>query len=141
MGYSAQDHMEWTFRDAKQFYEEHNLGETHHFNSTFMNEGKKALSSWYFKGRSHVYMNFLAYRWDNNLIFDEYKGRVEKCIELRKTSDLDNIRAIIEQFQDKEAQVAKLNGELDKLKSQNLDPQLQQILEGIDISVLDLMDD
>jgi hypothetical protein len=86
-------------------------------------------------------MNFLAYRWDNNLIFDEYKGRVEKCIELRKTSDLDNIRAIIEQFQDKEAQVAKLNGELDKLKSQNLDPQLQQILEGIDISVLDLMDD
>ena len=141
MGYSSQDHMNWSFQDAKVFYEEHNLGESHHFNPNFMTEGKKALSSWYFKGRSQVYLAFLAYRWDNNLIFDEYKGRVEKCIELRKTTDLDNIREIIERFQDKEAQVEKLNGKLDKFKAKVTDPQLQQILDGIDISVTDLMND
>lgn len=141
MGYSAQDHLNWTFQDAKIFYAEHKLSESHHFNLNFMTEGKKALSSWYFKGRSQHYLAFLAYRWDNNMVFEDYKGRVEMCIENRKTTDLENLREIIERFQDKEAQILKLNGELEKIKAKVTDPQLQQILDGIDISVTDLMDD
>ena len=49
MGYNAQDHMEWTFHDAKIFYEEHKLAESHTFNTNFLTEGKKSLSNWYFK--------------------------------------------------------------------------------------------
>tara|TARA_B100001250_G_scaffold413777_1_gene449049 strand:+ start:638 stop:1294 length:657 start_codon:yes stop_codon:yes gene_type:complete len=140
LGYSALDHMHWSINDAKTFYAEHNLAKTHVFQTTFMKEGKKALSNWYFKGRSQNYMAFLAYRWDNGLIFEDYKGRVEMCIENRKLEDLDNIREIIEEFQDKEEQVAKLNGKFDKIKAKVTDPQLQQILAGIDISVIDLME-
>ena len=144
MGYSQDDHLEWTFQEAKQFYQEHNLGETHTFTPNFLTEGKKSLANWYFKGRSQTYLAFLAYRWDNNMVFDNYKGRVEKCIEMRKTTDLENLRNIIAAYQDKEAQVAQLNGKVDKIKQtkavQN-DPQLLAILDGINISVLDLMED
>ena len=102
-------------------------------------ESKKSIANWYFKGRSQSYLAFLAYRWDNGLVFDDYKGRVEKCIEKRKVEDLENIKNIIEAFTDKENQVAALNGELDNIRSGISDPQLLHILEGINISVLDLM--
>lgn len=139
MGYSADDHMEWTFADAKLFYEEHKFGETRPFHSLIQEESKKSIANWYFKGRSQTYMAFLAYRWNNGFVFDTYKGRVEKCIEMRKVSDLSNIKNLIASFVEKEDQVASLNGKLDKIRANVTDPQLLQILDGIDISVVDLM--
>ncbi len=139
MGYSSEDHMHWTFADAKLFYEEHNFSESKKFHDLLQVESKKSIANWYFKGRSQSYLAFLAYRWDNGLVFDDYKGRVEKCIEKRKVEDLENIKNIIEAFTDKENQVAALNGELDNIRSGISDPQLLHILEGINISVLDLM--
>lgn len=139
MGYNADSLLDWTYADAGNFYIEHNLSETHHFKTTFNTEGKKSLSNWYFKGRSSTYMQFLSFRWDNNMAFDNYKSRVEKCIEMRKIEDLADIKEIVARFVDKEDQVAKLNGELDKIKAKVTDPQLQQILHGINITVADLM--
>ena len=141
MGYNAQDHMEWTFHDAKIFYEEHKLAESHTFNTNFLTEGKKSLYNWYFKGRSQSYLAFLAYRWDNNMVFDDYKGRVEKCIEQRKSLDLKDMQSLVKAFQEKEDQLAQLNGELDKIKAKVSDPQLLAVLDGINISVVDLMED
>ncbi len=139
MGYSSEDHMHWTFSDAKIFYEEHNFSGTRKFHDLLQVDSKKSIANWYFKGRSQTYLTFLAYRWDNGMVFDNYKGRVEKCIEKRKVEDLANIKNIIEAFAEKENQVAALNGQLDTIRSGISDPQLLHILEGINISVLDLM--
>jgi len=141
MGYSSEDHMGWTFADAKLFYEEHRFAETVAFSSLLQEESKKSIANWYFKGRSQTYLRFLAYRWDNGLVFDNYQGRIEKCIDKRKLAELDNIKDLVTSFMDKEKQVATLNGNIKNMKvgDKITDPQLLQILQGIDISVVDLM--
>ena len=139
MGYSAEDHMDWTFADAKLFYEEHKFAETHTFSSLIQEGTKKSIANWYFKGRSQNYIDFLSYRWNNNLVFDDYNSRGRKCIEKRKGADLSSIKDLIDAFVEKENQVSMLNGEMDKIRAGVKDPQLLQILNGIDISVVDLM--
>lgn len=127
--------------DCHAFYDEHSLSSSHNFHVTFMQEGKKSLANWYFKGRSSTYINFLAYRWDNGMLFLNYKERVLKCLEVRNLEEANAARETIDRMKEIEDQVAALNGELDKLvKSQTLSPQLEQLLDGIDITVKDLIE-
>ena len=60
------------------------------------------------------------------MVFDDYKGRVEKCIEQRKRlGHLKDMQSLVKAFQEKEDPVlAQLNGELDKIKAKVSDPQL-----------------
>ena len=142
MNYDSDKLSKFSPADCAQFYREHNLFKYHSFSQTFMTEGNKALSNWYFKGRSAEYMRFLAYRWDNDLLFCPYKERVIRCLEVRNLEHSNAARDTIESMREIEGQLASLNDELSELvDSQKLSPELEDRLRGITFTVQDLIDE
>ena len=141
MGYNADDLLMWSPQEAITFYREHSLSTTYKFQTTFMEEGKKTISNWYFKGRSSTYMNFLAYRWDNDMAFLDYESRIVKSIANRNIMESEKVREQIRVIEEREAVMSSMKGELEQLKlTEGLSEQLLNLLGGIEITVLDVME-
>ena len=57
-----------------------------------------------FQGRSNYYMTFLEYRWDNGMIFTNYKERVNMALEFQIKEVTTDASDIIDKVRDEEEQ-------------------------------------
>ena len=141
MNIDSDDTMDWSPNDAKNFYFEHKLSQTYSFNETFMSEGKKSISNWYFKGRSTTYMRFLAYRWDNKMALLNYKERIDIALNMRMAADAITAREAIDQLEKAIEVQDSLKNKLDEWKSEpGIPPQMIHLLDGVEISLADLIE-
>lgn len=141
MNIDSDNTMEWAPIDAKNFYIEHHLSKTYIFDETFMNEGKKSISNWYFKGRSTTYMRFLAYRWNNNMAFLNYKERIDIALNMRMGEHAITARDALNELEAAKTVQASLQNDLDAWKAEaGVSPQMVNLLDGIEISLADLIE-
>ena len=84
-------------------------------------------------------MTFLEYRWDNGMIFTNYKERVNMALEFQIKEVTTDASDIIDKVRDLEEQRSVLNNELKKLvASDSMSDRLKNILSNVDIGLSDL---
>jgi hypothetical protein len=141
MNIDSDNTMGWAPIDAKNFYIEHHLSKTYIFDETFMNEGKKSISNWYFKGRSSTYMRYLAYRWNNNMAFLNYKERIDIALNMRMADDAMTAREALSTLEKAKSVQDSLQNTINGWKSEpGVPAQLVNLLDGVEISLADLIE-
>ena len=141
MNIDSDDTINWSPVDAKNFYFEHKLSQTYSFDETFMSEGKKSISNWYFKGRSSTYMRFLAYRWNNTMALLNYKERIDIALQMRMVDDAITAREAISKLEKAKSVQDSLQNTIDAWKSEpGIPPQMIRLLDGVEISLADLIE-
>lgn len=137
MGITQETIRAWSPEDCKDFYLENKIATSNTFRETFL-DGEKGIG-WYFQGRSNYYMTFLEYRWDNGMIFTNYKERVNMALEFQIKEVTTDASDIIDKVRDLEEQRSVLNNELKKLvASDSMSDRLKNILSNVDIGLSDL---
>ncbi len=142
MAHDSKNLLNWGPAECASFYREHKLNEGFSFHQTFMTEGKRSLSNWYFKGRAEEYLMALSYRWDNGMMFASYEARIETALAAKQDGKMNRVREMVDEMKSIEAERAFLSEELNALvKQSDCSARLKSILNGLNISVGDILED
>jgi len=130
----------WSPIDCRRFYEENLLASKFKFHETFMDSSGRSLGNWYFAQRSSHYMRFLEYRWNNGMVFLDYKARVNVALDMVLKERAESAQEVIDKMRDIEQQKHAINNELDKLvASDAISDRLKSVLSSVDIDFSDLV--
>ena len=133
----------WSHEEIKDFYQNFRIGEKYSFGTLIEgNNSSGGLREWYFQGRSTRYISVLEARWDGGYLFTDYSERVD--IALKRLEEKAS-RGIM----DAASELKTLIGQRDSLRDEKqllldnaeLSPQLRKVLESVNITAADLIQD